>query len=198
MATLSSYKFDAERKWSICFSPFFLLPGQRVTWPIPCEEREQRFEYPGSVSANGGHSVFRVIPQSPVQFVTDPADGAFDLVVSVEARESSFYEYLCQAQRLSNARMEIWGLWLMSQSRSPEHAVRKEQFASKVWCATHTKPYLLTAQASWERLPPSWRPCFLHAADGISGPGRLVVSTAEPWQTMWTFFHLTPRIGAQN
>lgn len=32
----------------------------------------------------GGHSKFRVIPQSPVQFVTDPACGAFDLVVSVE------------------------------------------------------------------------------------------------------------------
>lgn len=67
----------------------------------------------------GGHSKFRVIPQSPVQFVTDPVCRAFNLVVSVEVWESSFYECLCQAQRLSNAQMEIWGLWLMSQSRPP-------------------------------------------------------------------------------
>lgn len=45
---------------------------------------------------------------------------------------------------------------------------------------------------------------FLRAArailvsEGVSGPGHVAVSTAEPWQTMWTFFHLTPRIGAQN
>lgn len=32
----------------------------------------------------GHHSKFRVIPQSPVQFVTDPACGAFDIVVSVK------------------------------------------------------------------------------------------------------------------
>ena len=32
----------------------------------------------------GRHSKFRVIPQSPVHFVMDPACGAFDLVVSVE------------------------------------------------------------------------------------------------------------------
>lgn len=110
--------------------------------------------------AGGGHSKFRVIPQSPVQFVTDPACGAFDLVVSVEVWESLFYECLCQAQRLSSVRMEIWGLWLMSQSRPPEHGVRKEQFARKVWCATHAKPCLLTTQASWERLLPSWCHCF--------------------------------------
>lgn len=44
--------------------------------------------------------------------------------------------------------------------QTPEHGVRKEQCARKVWCATHAKPCLLTTQASWERLPPSWCHCF--------------------------------------
>lgn len=79
----------------------------------------------------GDHSKFRVIPQSPVQFVTDPVCRAFDLVVSVEVWESSFYECLHQAWRLSNVRMEIWGLWLMLQSRPPSTVFGRSSLLGK-------------------------------------------------------------------